>query len=344
MGSLEEHKYGVYAFRIGERKYSPRASIFRDKVEMITDGYGKITGFTNKELLLRFTNPEDVEETAIIEVGPSAFEGCINLSEAELREPIESIGESAFKGCRKLKRIVIPEGVYEIGASAFEDCSSLESIVLPSSLSSIGSRAFSGCTSLRIIEFRSNTIEFGAMCFANTTALMDISFPRIREISDGLLMGSGVRRVEIPDSVVRIGSSALSRCQRLQSIYFDGTIEDLRSIQFGVYWNRQMPESTKIYVRDRKGNWYNAFESPKREKKEELPARIKTAMKTLDLKGDSIPSKSEIQRAFRIKARSFHPDAISGFNLDSEYSEFASRRFRELKEASELLSALSEKK
>lgn len=330
MGSYEEREYGVFSFRIGERRHSVRSSIFKDKIEVITDGNGSLTSLTNRDLLLRFRNPSDIDDIAIIEIGKQAFMDSVNLVTLDITSPIELIGEEAFKGCTSLRSVSLPNTLQELEKGAFENCTMLESIDLPESVDTIGSKAFDNCRRLRSISFSHKDLNLGTMCFAST-GLESVRIPFTREIPDGAFMGSELKVIELPSTVRRIGASAFSRCRNLSAIYFDGTLDKLRKVEFGIYWNKGIPEDAALYVRDSKGRWYNAFGS-----KDLNQSKRSRAMEVLGL-GENDLSRDRITRAFREKSRRFHPDVIAPYNLDPEFSLFASEKFRELKDAFDYL-------
>ena len=332
MGSFEEREYGVAGFRQGERRVNLRNSVFKDKIEVITDGYGKLTGLTNRELLLRFKTPSDIEDIAIIEIANGAFKDSVNLVTLDICEPIEEIGEEAFKNCTSLRSVSLPTSLFEIKKSAFESCSMLESIELPRKVEKIGPRAFEKCYRLRSISFPYQEIELGTMCFASCTSLESIRIPNTREIPDGAFMGSSLKVIEIPGTVTRIGASAFSRCTKLEAIYFDGSLSKLRSVEFGIYWNKGIPENTILYVKDSKGRWCNVFDK----KEDNTNDEFKKAISVLGL-SESDLTKEKVVKAFRDKSRRFHPDVIAPYHLDDEFSIFAAEKFRELKSACDYL-------
>ena len=332
MSKEEERLYGVTAFHVGERHYTPRHSIFNDKIEVFTDGYGKITDITNREKLIRLSLPEDIEGISIDEIGEIAFKGSINLELLLLPKSIERIEKAAFMDCNKLRVAVLGNNVYEIGESAFENCSELDNIQLPYSLETIGSRAFYGCSSLKEINLRGN-VTLGSMCFASCTSLDCVEAMELKVIPDGAFISSGLRTIKLSNKLERIGISSFSRCSHLDSIYYDGTLDEFRKIYFGMNWNKDIPNSCKLFVRDNTGAFYNAFDS-KKEKK--VNNKINTDIeKDLVLLGinDSNPSFNEIAKAYRDKVRKFHPDILAGLNLDPSYTEFASKQFRLYTEA-----------
>ncbi len=331
MSREEERLYGVSAFHVGERHYTPKNTIFKDKVEVFTDGYGKITGATNKEKLIRLSLPEDIEGISIDEIGEDSFSDCPNLEMVMLPKSIERIGANAFKNCKHLRVAAFGDRVYEIGDSAFEGCLEIEDIYFPSSLEKIGARAFYGCRDLKRIKL-SNDIELGAMCFASTQSIETFECDNLKVIPDGAFISSGIKRVKLSNSIERIGISAFSRCHRLNEIYYDGSLEEFRKIFFGMNWNKDMPSSCALYLRDGSGKYYNAFKEKDYKNEEEKVHPLKEDLELLGIKSIN-PTLSDISKAYREKARHFHPDVLSGLDLDSAFSEFAANQFRLYTEA-----------
>ena len=337
MAKEEERLYGVSGFRVGAPHYSAHGSIFKDKVEVITDGYGNIVGVTNREKLVRLSLPEEIEGVCIDEIGAEAFSNCQNLEMVFLPKTIEKIGYGAFKNCQKLRVVVLSENIYEIASSAFEDCGDLESINIPISIDTIGSKAFYGCNSLRSIRL-SHPAELGSMCFASCRNLELFEADDIPFIPDGFLMSSGVKRIKISNSVKRIGYSALSRCSKLQEIYFDGSLDEFRAIKFGLNWNKDLSDKCSLFLRDQSGRFYNAFEKGRSEKKkcEKNNDSSKSDLELLGIYKEKT-TRDEIIHAYKEKVRKFHPDVLSGLNLDKAFTDFASEQFRLYTEAYERL-------
>lgn len=328
-------------FRIGFPKYK-KDSIFRDKVEIVIDRKGSVLGATNLDKLSSLNIPPFAEELSLVDIAPNAFINAKSLTTVAIAEGIEEIGENAFKNCIELKTIALPESIYMLGSSAFENCKSLKQITLPSDLESIPPRLFYSCHSLSNLIIPSSVKAIGTMAFASTHSLRSIVLPSpLEEISDGLFMDSAIEIIEIPHSVKRIGGAAFSRAKNLRTIYYNGTLEEFRRIEFGLHWNSNINEDIAFFVRDEKGSYYNAF---KKEEKEEVRVEVDErevrALEALGLNRNA--NRDAIIKAFRERAKRFHPDILSGKDLDPEFTEFAAKRFRELQEAEEyLLSKLS---
>jgi hypothetical protein len=70
---------------------------------------------------------------------------------------VTEIGFSAFDNCISLTEVSIPNSVTKIGNFAFGDCTALESVVIPEGVTSIGYAAFDGCTRLNEIYLHQNS-------------------------------------------------------------------------------------------------------------------------------------------------------------------------------------------
>lgn len=115
-----------------------------------------------------------------------------------------------------IKTLIIPstlEGVpvTSINSNAFEYNSNLESVTLPGSITAICNSAFYGCTNLKKINMPENlqTIEWGAFC--NCKNLETPVFPSSLITIDSYAFSNCTSingELIVPDSVIRIGSSA----------------------------------------------------------------------------------------------------------------------------------------
>ena len=322
-------------FRIGFPEYG-KNSLFKDKAEIVLDKNGRVIGATNRDLIDTLIIPRAAEELSLTEIADGAFKDFRTLKSLKIDNGIEEIGKEAFKGCVNLSSVTLGKSVYKLDPSSFENCIKLKSINLPESLEEIGAKAFYNCTKLNKLLIPSSVKTIGAMAFALTHSLEYVVIPEgIDEIAEGLFMDSAIEKIELPHSIKRIGSAAFSRARNLKAIYYKGTLEDFRHISFGLHWNNDLRSDIALYLKDDNGAFYNAF-GKKEEKKEKInETDVDKALNMLGLERGA--TKREVEKAFREKAKRFHPDILSSMNLDPEFTEFASRRFRELQEAEELL-------
>ena len=102
-----------------------------------------------------------VIESGVIEIGVSAFYGCIGLASVTIPDGVTEIGTSAFYGCCRLTGVVIPESVTSIGKSAFEACSGLTSITIPDGVAVIDDSAFYDCLGLTSVTIPGSVTSMG---------------------------------------------------------------------------------------------------------------------------------------------------------------------------------------
>ena len=65
----------------------------------------------------------------------------------------KEIGNRCFSGCLNLTEIDIPDCVETIDCGAFLECHNLTNVTIPSSVTIIGKKAFFNCTQLRNVYF-----------------------------------------------------------------------------------------------------------------------------------------------------------------------------------------------
>lgn len=141
-------------------------------------------------------------------IGNDAFARCGRLRRVKLSDTVKRIGIRAFSQCENLTDIDLPDGLKEIGDQAFWRCRNLADIDLPGGLEKIGDHAFEGCKSLRCIRLPEGLKTIGSYAFAGyrkSEWSIDWEWP-------------GLERIDIPDSVVKIGRGAFRDCRLLRSV------------------------------------------------------------------------------------------------------------------------------
>lgn len=132
-----------------------------------------------------------------------------------LKPGITSIGDYAFYGLQNLETVTIPNTVTRIGNDAFAYCTALESITVPEGVRYIGSAAFSS-TGLRSLTVPDGVVEIAQYA---VTACEYLS------------------KVYLSDGLERIGKGAFAYNDRLEDIWYKGSISDWYSLfeQYDLY-------------------------------------------------------------------------------------------------------------
>lgn len=170
-----------------------------------------------------------------LNIGESAFEGCISLKSIVINDLENSIGKAAFKGCTALTSITFANcHITEIADEAFMNCSSLLEIAVPESVTTIGTSAFEECTSAVAITLGNKVEYIGGKAFANTASLKTATIPdSVTELGYGggpnevgnpwkrdyVFAGSGIESVYIGSGLQYMGNT-FSDCVNLKEISF----------------------------------------------------------------------------------------------------------------------------
>ena len=189
---------------------------------------------------------------SLVSIGAHAFEGCVSLKTVELPDSVTEIGEKAFSGCCNLKKAVLPDQLARIEKAVFADCPNLADVRFPASLEKICYAAFKN-TKLNAIRIGRNVNRISPYAFylGNRNLRSIVVDPDNRYYSDdngnillekktkALLLGcrsskirpgvksiapyafrgvSGIRRLDLPESVEEVGQNAFQYCYDLQSV------------------------------------------------------------------------------------------------------------------------------
>ena len=194
-----------------------------------------------------------------------------NIKEVELPETVVEIGDEAFCGYEfsSLKKINIPNNVNYIGKLAFGYCTALKSIIFNgtiaqwnqielgsewSSNASIGEIRCLDGTILLCLEYElasDGTYYSVSGISRKVPASLVISSEYnnlpVKEISDNGFVGSAnLITIEIPNTIGVIGDNAFAYCSNLNTIKFNGTVEEWKQIELGTDWNSFVPATEVI--------------------------------------------------------------------------------------------------
>ncbi len=141
-------------------------------------------------------------------IGDYAF-GYTRLAQIDLSN-VQSIGEYAF-AYSALEDIVIPDSVSAMGKYAFANSFYLKSVALGNGLTEISPYAFFSCFMLGEVEIPANIRSIDDGAFAYLDALSSVTFAensQLNQIGGEAFVGSGLRSIHIPASVITIDRAA----------------------------------------------------------------------------------------------------------------------------------------
>ena len=188
-------------------------------------------------------------------IGVSAFEGCSGLAGVSLSDDLTAIPDNAFKDCTSLREIDIPDSVNSIGAYAFFACSSLQTATGGESVGFIGDYAFANCTALEPKRFASDVV-YGVHVFQGCVWDEYVLFPSVGTLREeypesyskirSVVFSSGqtdivadacrgcisLEYIDIPGSVVSVGSNAFYGCSSVTSVVMTSGLANVASNAF----------------------------------------------------------------------------------------------------------------
>ena len=184
----------------------------------------------------RCSNLEEINLENVTIKGDNAFDGCA-FTRTERADSINGYLHFYLQGKEaKLnyisddapKNITIPSTfiyqgkeytVTEIGSEVCRQNSRLESVSVPATVKIIGRNAFSECHKLKSVILADGLKTIQDEAFANCTSLESIKLPSTLEyIGRTAFTRSGIKSLEIPQSVTSIGRNITLDCKNLKSL------------------------------------------------------------------------------------------------------------------------------
>lgn len=137
--------------------------------------------------------------------------------------PEMSMNGSAYpeweKVASRIERVVIEDGVESVPKYAFLRCSKLAEVVIADSVTNIGDRAFFECEALTSVKLPSGLKKIGEFTFRYCVKLKNLTIPSgLTSIDNYAFYCSGLRELELPDSLVYLGSCVFDGCTGLTSM------------------------------------------------------------------------------------------------------------------------------
>ncbi len=196
----------------------------REGTELISD-----SAFSDRDNLTEIIIPDSVTT-----IGKSAFNRCNNLENVEFGQGVNTIGENAFEWCRSLKSVVLPDSVEIIDNYAFYYSDSLENVTLGNSVKYIGLSAFESCRLLKSIDIPDSVTDIGIRAFNCCFDLESVSIGKGLSVLEEEVFYEcySIKTIRMFNSITKIFRNAFSSDIKLTDIYFHGTEEDLKKIEY----------------------------------------------------------------------------------------------------------------
>ena len=176
---------------------------------------------------------EIVLPSSVRKINEFAFSKCTSLRRVEINSPYAKIAPNTFYLCPEDLQIswknkaVYPEaaeqGMFVDWTGALHSYFGTKKIVIiPDYVKTIRSLAFLKIrTPFSVILSDSvKTIEWAA--FASATGLESISLGKVEHIGRSAFAGTGLKEINIPDSLMAMGDDALHFCCSLKKVIFEG--------------------------------------------------------------------------------------------------------------------------
>lgn len=174
--------------------------------------------------------------------------------------------------------VTVPEGVRHVCA-AFADNIELRSVYLPDTVVTVGNAAFCNCLSLVYVEMSPNTVLVDQYAFYGCTELVLSELPKgverigqyafydnfslqgircgdsLKSIGRSAFCNCGeMRMIEVPATLVSIDTDAFEDCVSLKVVFYGGTEEQFKAIQYleEENTNSRFKDATKFYSEESK--------------------------------------------------------------------------------------------
>ena len=172
-------------------------------------------------------------------IGDFAFDHFGMTGTLKLPATLESLGAQAF-GSAQLKEIRFANGVKldAISYDCFVDMSKLERVVFEGgapNLTMFHSRAFQNCTQLRTVDIPQNVTQIETSVFVNTPMLETVVFKTpssLKTIGKSTFSKSGIRHIELPNSVTKIEEQAFDNCANLTTVKVPASVTEIKTGAF----------------------------------------------------------------------------------------------------------------
>ncbi len=130
------------------------------------------------------------------------------------------------------RNIEIPQGVTKIADKVFWCNERIETVVISSSVREIGSQAFGGCTNLKEVIINEGVVTIENAAFGTCISLKELRIPdSVETMGFGVITNCESLEEVYLGSNLRILEVNFLSCDKLHTIYFNGTSEQWEAIE-----------------------------------------------------------------------------------------------------------------
>lgn len=231
------------------------------------------------------TNSNLLSSSSITSIPDACFRNCKSLNKMSLPDTVTTVGASAFydtnlqfnnfpknltdvgdyafyffsiRGWLPDNTLYFDSHVNRIGDYAFYYFTGLDKIYSSKGIDYIGSHAFADCRYLNTVQLSGDVGTISDNCFSfnletERYELKNVGFyGNVDEIGDyAFALHTGLRRVEIPSGIRKIGDAAFMECNNLSVVQNDGVVANsLESIGASAFYNRSYHYLSSFSVGD----------------------------------------------------------------------------------------------
>ena len=206
----------------------------------------------------------------------------VELTELKIKDDVTSIKDYEYESYELLQSVNIPEGVTRIGYYSFANCVNLTKVELPSSIKTIEYEAFYNCESLDSVYYHGTfeqwlNINFSSM-WSNPMSsaehfYMKDSNNEWYEVTNFVVPESvsilknfnvygfeNLTTVTLHSKIEEIEYHAFEESYNITNLYYNGTIEDLFTIEYEILNRYPLSIISNIYLLDENNNWVKPTE------------------------------------------------------------------------------------
>ena len=163
-------------------------------------------------------------------IGDAAFSGCVKFRTVTLGPNITTLGSRAFSGCDQITSVTV-NCPTTLPGNLFGDCSNLVTVVIGDNVKGLGtvgtninnpSHPFLHCPAIRTFRIGNGITSIPDYYF--TDAIYNTSY--------AFSAGPTIERIDLPDTITAIGSSAFSGCRSLTAVNLTDALTSIGSSAF----------------------------------------------------------------------------------------------------------------